>query len=95
VIRRLGDALGEEGDVGGGQESVERVSESSELVDGLAATNNAVTSVGMAIFELVGGKITATSLQTDRLGFLQALGVIPYDPAFGPSPSAGASSPAR
>lgn len=62
----------------------------------IAATNKAVTSVGMAIFELSGGQITATSLQTDRLGFLQALGVIPYDPAFGPSPSsAGASSPAR
>lgn len=59
----------------------------------IAATNKAVTSVGMAIFELAGGKITATSLQTDRLGFLQALGVIPYDPAFGPSPSTGAASP--
>jgi steroid delta-isomerase-like uncharacterized protein len=57
----------------------------------LAATGRSITSTGMAIFEVAGGKITATSLQTDRLGFLQALGAIPYDPAFGTPPPASSS----
>lgn len=53
-----------------------------------AATGKQVSNTGQAIFELAGGKIVATSLETDRLGFLQAIGAIPYDPAFGPRPAA-------
>lgn len=42
-----------------------------------AATGKHITSTGMAIFTLKDGKITGINLQTDRLGFLEALGVIP------------------
>ena len=42
-----------------------------------AATGKHITSTGMAIFTLKEGKITGINLQTDRLGFLEALGVIP------------------
>ncbi len=61
-----------------------------------APTGRRVTNSGMAIFELAGGKIVSTTLETDRLGFLQAIGAIPYDPAFGPSsppPPAAAAAP--
>lgn len=42
-----------------------------------AATGKHITSTGMAIFTLKDGKITGINLQTDRLGFLEALGAIP------------------
>jgi heme-degrading monooxygenase HmoA len=42
-------------------------------------TNKAITNEGMAIFRLKNRMITSTQLQTDRLGFLQALGVLPID----------------
>lgn len=54
----------------------------------LAPTGKKVVSAGMAIFQITGGKLGRAWLETDRLGFLQALGAIPYDPAYGPSPAA-------
>jgi predicted ester cyclase len=44
---------------------------------GFAPTQAVVTDAGMAIFSVVDGRITGIELQTDRLGFLQQLGVIP------------------
>jgi predicted ester cyclase len=52
-----------------------------------APTGKAMTSTGLAIFQLTDGKVVRTSLETDRLGFLVAIGAIPYDPAFGPPPA--------
>lgn len=46
----------------------------------LTATGKTVSNDGMAIYELEDGKITKAVLQTDRLGFLQALDVLPADP---------------
>ena len=43
---------------------------------GNPATGGVVTSRGMAIFELRDGRITGAALETDRLGFLEQLGVI-------------------
>jgi predicted ester cyclase len=44
---------------------------------GIAATQRAVTNNGLAIFRLRDGRIVAATLETDRLGFLQAIGVVP------------------
>jgi steroid delta-isomerase-like uncharacterized protein len=44
-----------------------------------AATHKTISNDGMAIFELRDGKIIKSSIQTDRLGFLQALNVVPVD----------------
>jgi steroid delta-isomerase-like uncharacterized protein len=43
------------------------------------ATNKRISNDGMAIFELRNGKVTASQLQTDRLGFLQTLEILPQD----------------
>ncbi|HEY3252643.1 MAG TPA: ester cyclase, partial [Polyangiaceae bacterium] len=42
-----------------------------------APTQAVVTDAGMAIFTLSAGRIAGVELQTDRLGFLQQLGVVP------------------
>ena len=54
-------------------------------------TGRAVTNEGSAIFELRGGKIVAAALGTDRLGFLQSIGVVPSDDGLFPPrlPEAG------
>jgi len=44
---------------------------------GFAPTQAPVTAAGMAIFTLSGGRIAGVELQTDRLGFLQQLGIVP------------------
>ena len=44
-----------------------------------AATGKKIINEGMAVFEVKDGKITNAQLQTDRLGFLQQLGVLPTD----------------
>lgn len=44
-------------------------------------TGRAVTNEGSAIFELRGGKVVGAALGTDRLGFLQSIGVVPGDEA--------------
>jgi steroid delta-isomerase-like uncharacterized protein len=46
---------------------------------GVAPTHRTVTNRGMAVFQLQDGRITASALETDRLGFLQAIGVVPPD----------------
>jgi predicted ester cyclase len=44
---------------------------------GLSPTQRPVTNTGAAIFRIRGGQIVAASLETDRLGFLQSIGVVP------------------
>ncbi|HET7499449.1 MAG TPA: ester cyclase [Kofleriaceae bacterium] len=53
---------------------------------GLAPSHKAVRSSGMAIFELHAGKITQQWMETDRLGFLQAIGMVPADLGSPPAP---------
>lgn len=52
-----------------------------------APTGKPMTNTGMAIFQIAGGKVVHSWLETDRLGFLIGAGVIPYDPAFSPPPA--------
>jgi predicted ester cyclase len=56
-----------------------------------APTGAVVANRGFAIFELAGGKIVRGWVETDRLGFLLAIGAIPDDPAFGPPQAAPAA----
>ncbi|HET7540645.1 MAG TPA: ester cyclase [Polyangiaceae bacterium] len=44
---------------------------------GFAPTGAAVSNSGMAIFSFLEGRIAGVELQTDRLGFLQQIGVVP------------------
>jgi len=44
---------------------------------GVAPTERSVTNTGNAIFRVRGGQIVAAALETDRLGFLQSIGVVP------------------
>lgn len=48
---------------------------------GIAATGKRVANDGMAIYTLRAGKIASMSMLTDRLGFLQQLGLAPPDGA--------------
>lgn len=45
----------------------------------IAPTGSSVLNDGIGIYELKNGKIVNARVQTDRLGFLQQLGVIPAD----------------
>lgn len=52
-----------------------------------APSGKAIENTGCAIFQVAGGKLVHATVETDRLGFLQAIGAVPYDPAFGaPAP---------
>lgn len=44
---------------------------------GVAPTERSVTNTGTAIFRVLDGQIVAAALETDRLGFLQSIGVVP------------------
>jgi len=44
---------------------------------GIAPTERSVTNTGAAIFRVQNGQIIASALETDRLGFLQSIGVVP------------------
>ncbi len=44
-----------------------------------AATGKSITNTGIAIFEFKNGKIISSQVETDRLGFLQELDVLPVD----------------
>jgi steroid delta-isomerase-like uncharacterized protein len=44
------------------------------------ATGKQVTNTGTAIFQIVNGKIAHGWLETDRLGFLQQIGAVTYEP---------------
>jgi steroid delta-isomerase-like uncharacterized protein len=50
-------------------------------IRGYPAHGTRVKDTGMAIYELRAGKIEKVTLQTDRLGFLQQIGVVPGDAA--------------
>jgi steroid delta-isomerase-like uncharacterized protein len=54
---------------------------------GYAPTGKTVTNEGMAIFQLRDGKIVQSWLQTDRLGFLQEIGVVPKSVGAGGPPA--------
>ena len=45
----------------------------------ISTTGKTVSNDGMAIYELKEGKIISSQVQTDRLGFLQQLNVLPLD----------------
>lgn len=45
----------------------------------IPATHQKVINTAIAVYELKDGKITGAQLQTDRLGFLQQLNVLPED----------------
>lgn len=47
----------------------------------IPATGKSISNEGMAIYECSDGKIVSGHLQTDRLGFLQQLGIVPANPA--------------
>jgi predicted ester cyclase len=51
-----------------------------------APTNARIANTGSATFQITDGKIARSWVETDRLGFLQSIGAIPIDPAFGPPP---------
>lgn len=60
---------------------------------GVAPTARAVTNNGIGIFRVREGKIVAASIETDRLAFLQAVGVLPSTDALFKPPVAS-SAPA-
>ncbi|MFL5307283.1 MAG: ester cyclase [Polyangia bacterium] len=55
---------------------------------GFPPTEKTVTNSGAGIFRLNGGKIVAAVLETDRLGFLEQIGVVPQGVGRGPRPAA-------
>jgi predicted ester cyclase len=52
-----------------------------------APTGKPIANAGVAFFRIASGKLVEGWVQTDRLAFLQSLGVIPDDPRFGPPPA--------
>jgi steroid delta-isomerase-like uncharacterized protein len=50
------------------------------------ATHKRISNEGMAIFRIKDGKIAASSIQTDRLGFLQEIGVVSKELGAPPRP---------
>jgi len=55
-------------------------------LNGYPPTHKTLENTGMAIFELREGKVVRGSLETDRLGFLQQLGVLPPLVGLAPRP---------
>lgn len=51
-----------------------------------APTGKSFTNPGVGIFRLEGGKIVASALETDRLGFLQQIGAVPEGIGGAPRP---------
>lgn len=51
---------------------------------GIAPTGKQVVNTGFAIFEVTDGKLARAWVETDRLGFLVAIGAVPYQEIFGP-----------
>ena len=54
-----------------------------------AATQKPVTNDGIAFYQVEGGRIVRSWLQTDRLGFLQQIGAVPADLGAPPPASSG------
>jgi steroid delta-isomerase-like uncharacterized protein len=57
----------------------------------IPATGISVASEGMGIYGCRDGKIVSENIQTDRLGFLQQLGILPVNPVA--AAAAGSGSP--
>jgi predicted ester cyclase len=59
---------------------------------GVAPTERSLTNTGAAIFHIRDGKIVAAALETDRLGFLQSIGVVqPNEVLFKPAAPLGSA----
>jgi len=58
-----------------------------------APTGKTLTNPGVGIFQLKDGKIVAASMETDRLGFLEQMGVVPAGVGLGRRPPAPAPAP--
>lgn len=50
-----------------------------EIIQNIAPTNKSISNDGVAMYEFKDGKIISHQIQTDRLGFLQQVGVLPAD----------------
>jgi hypothetical protein len=61
---------------------------------GVAASGKQVTDTGITIYRFEGGQLAQAWLQTDRLGVLQQIGVVPADLTLQRSSRAGSGSPA-
>jgi steroid delta-isomerase-like uncharacterized protein len=62
---------------------------------GVAPTGRSLTNAGAAIFRLSAGKIVAAALETDRLGFLQSIGIVaPNEVLFQPRAPEAKPAPA-
>jgi steroid delta-isomerase-like uncharacterized protein len=55
---------------------------------GFPPTGKAVSNSGTGIFRFDNGRIASATLETDRLGFLEQIGVVPEGVGLGPRPSA-------
>jgi steroid delta-isomerase-like uncharacterized protein len=55
-------------------------------------TGKTFTNPGVGIFQFKDGKIVAATLETDRLGFLEQMGVVPPGVGLGPRPPATAAA---
>jgi len=53
---------------------------------GYAPTGRPVTNTGLGIFRVRDGKIVSSTIETDRLGFLQQIGVVPEGVGTGAKP---------
>ena len=68
--------------IGEGDEVVVRhswIGTNKGVFRGIPATNKSITNDGIGIFLFKDNKIVHAWIQTDRLGFLQQLGVVPVD----------------
>src|SRR5689334_9364134 len=54
-------------------------------------TGKTFTNPGVGIFQFKDGRIVAATLETDRLGFLEQMGVVPAGVGLGPRPAAAAA----
>jgi steroid delta-isomerase-like uncharacterized protein len=57
-------------------------------------TGKPVTNTGMAIFRIRDGRIASGTVETDRLGFLEQIGVVPPNVGLGPAPAASPAAAA-
>ena len=57
------------------------------------ATGKTFTNPGVGIFRFKDGKIVAAAMETDRLGFLEQMGVVPENVGLGPRPAPAAAAP--
>ena len=55
-------------------------------------TGKTFTNPGVGIFQFKDGKIVAAALETDRLGFLEQMGIVPPGVGLGPRPPAAAAA---